>query len=447
MKWLILIFLVSCGNQEPKAIDLADHDGDQILNHLESDYDKYVATYEKLDVVRGVIKHASFKSPVTFSNYSTSAEDVFKLMTGERLSPAKMDYFSEWKILSIDFSNVNIQVSSDINILQIHFEPTKIEPDELVLRNRSFIRSFGKWSSYMKIQLSNEEFQGLLNGSAILELKKSFHKGAFQETESDQTIKDKTQKVYIQKESEVEVLYVSKNIPSEKLYSILGIESATKVDTDLLFFDSPMNGVEQWFEREVEGQKVFILTTNQNLKKSFQQKLRQSKFQLRRENGVPLQSFQVSLEGRSNVYLKIRPHKVIRTFSERIITKKYRLGTSQLEGRCHYFMREISSETSTKTKLEDLIDNSNFYNEPKDSLIFGEQVDDLGTYWEIKYTSDSAATTLALIPRPESTFTITGQYDVACHGYGTQRHNKPSYRTNDENSLSFDIESYVEKIP
>ena len=451
MKWLILIFLVSCGNQVPKAIDLDDSDGDQISNHLESDYEKYVATYEKLGVVRGVIKHASFKTNgVPFSNYSVSIHDTFKLMTGEELSPGKMDYFSEWKNLSIDFSQEQINPTSDLNLIHIHFEPTTIEPDELVLRSGSFSRSFGKWSTYMKIQLTKEEFQGLITGTHILELKKTFHKGPFQEAESDQTIREKSQKVYIHNGSKVEVIYVSKNIPSQKLHSILGIDSTISVNNDLLFFDSLMTGPHQWFEREIAGQKVFILTTIQDLKQSFHQKLQGNKRQLRRENGVPQAPYQLTLNGKSKVFLKIRSNRIMRTFSESSYRKRYRGGSPRHGGDyywyCDYYLRKVATEPTVKTTIEDLFDNLNWEKDQKQDFIYEEQIDEQGVFWEISFITDVPHMTLAVSSRPESTYTVTGQYNVKCDDRGP-KDSTPAYRTNDENSLSFDIESYVEKIP
>ena len=60
MKWLLLILLVSCGKEEmPKAIDLRDADGDQIINAEEINDDVYIADFTPINEINGQLSFAS----------------------------------------------------------------------------------------------------------------------------------------------------------------------------------------------------------------------------------------------------------------------------------------------------------------------------------------------------------------------------------------------------
>lgn len=451
MKWLILLTLISCGkDQVPPALDLADNDGDQIFNQLESDYDKYVANYEGLGIVKGVIKHSAFSSSLNFSNYSELQSDAMKLMIGEDISSEKKEFFSEWNLLNIDFIDQSFQTSTETNLLHLYFESTQALPDELFLREGKIYRSLGMWAPYMQIQLNKSEFNNLMKGKMKLELKKTLPRGKFQEKDSDLSIKEKTRKVYISNRSKTEVIYVSKNISDKKIRSLLGIHSTVEVSNNLLFFNSQEQGAPQWFEREINGEKVFIFSTIHELKKEFHQRMNATNTVLKRENGVPVNHLQLDLKEKSKIYLKLRPQRIMRTFNEYTNSKSHRSGSprhgSDDSWVCHYYMRNIASETQVLTTIADLFDNLNWDLEHKQDFKYLEQIDDRGVFWEITFISNDL-NTLSIAPRPESTFTTTGQYNFACDRNLSPVASSAGHRTNEENSFSLEIESLVEKIP
>lgn len=95
MKWLILLALVSaCGkHQEPKALDYRDSDGDQIQNYQETELDKYVANFESLGSISGVLRFNAEKTiELTFNNEHDLNTKTLDLMTANAERVKLEDY-------------------------------------------------------------------------------------------------------------------------------------------------------------------------------------------------------------------------------------------------------------------------------------------------------------------------------------------------------------------
>jgi hypothetical protein len=444
------MFLFSCGKyQEPRLLDMQDHDGDQIPNHLEDGHAKYIADFEELKVVRGVIKFAgSPQEEIVFSNQHDLNDQSVKLLTGE--TAGKDAFFTEWSDLKLN-SPVTKNLSNGVlNTLHFYFEPTDTPPEELVLIHEKGVRSFGKWSEYMKLQLSQEEFLSVLEGTSKFRLRKKFHQSPYSPQTSDTTIQDKTYRVHINDGEKSKVLYVAKSVSENKLHSILSIPHVTKVTEDNLFFNSQEQGPSQWFQRDLSnGDKVLIWLDIATLKQQFLNQFKTQKLSLARVNGIPQNSLHFENKKGAKIYLRIRAEQTIRSFKEYSDRKKHRTGGGyhghNEEWVCDSYYREISAETNSPVTLNNLFENLIPYEHLISEMQILEQQDEKGFYWEVIFSSVSENITFSLTPQPESTYTTTGQYKIDCHG-STVRGRAASYRTNQEGKLSFEIESFVEKL-
>lgn len=448
MKFLILLMLVACGkHQEPSAIDLRDSDGDQIQNYQESEFDKYVADYDRLEGVSGVIKFLAGKSEeLSFTNQSDLKEDTLKLVVGDDSGQQRDQYFSEWSELRLGLSENKIEVQSDLNWLYITFDPMEVKPNELVLIDGKAEKFLGPWSREMRVQLTKVELEGILSGKKKLALRKKFPKAAFYLNDSEETIRAKTYKVYTFNGKKSKVLYVSKELTLAKLLKHLEISEVTNVTDEDLFFNSKAVSDKKWFLREyANGNKALAYYTEQDLKEVFREKFVQTKVKVERLNGYPTSNLSLANAMNSNVFLIVRPSATIRTFKEYTEVSHHRTGSayhgSDEKWTCTHHKRKIETEVARIPTIEEFVNHLDmgFYVHK-----VSEQLDEKGIFWELMLKANVANLTLSLPGLNPSTFTTTGQHYIDCGYQG--KGSTAATPTNFEGKLSFEIESFVEKL-
>jgi hypothetical protein len=441
---------MACGkHQEPAAVDLKDSDGDQIQNYREGEFEKYIADFETLGSVTGTISFNGNKESIPFSNHTDLKQDTTRLITGESTIEESELYFSEWSELKFKFPEELIESSNNTNILHLHFGPTETEPNELILLEGKTKKKLGKWSAYMKLQLSKEDFNGIMKGKFKLGLVKNFNQAPFFNMLPNESIKTKTIKVHIFDGKKSKVLYVSKELSHEKLLSYLKISHITKVTDESLFFDSMEKSQEQWFQRDfMNGNMAIYYSTVQQLKENFRGKFNQQKIILKRENGKPTNSLDLGNIKAVKVYLKVRPQvQTMRTFSEYTEMSKHISGSRSREFEewtCTHYLRKIEQEKSLGPDLGDFLRNLNIQFEPESELKVVEQIDEQGVFWEILVFSAQPNTKLSFMEREANTYTTTGQHYIDCGYKG--KNSTSANPTNEEGKLSFEVESFVEKI-
>jgi hypothetical protein len=450
MKFFILLMLIACGkHEEPVAVDLRDSDGDQIQNYKEGELEKYIAGFDRLEKISGVIKFTTNKNEeISFSNESDLKKDTLQLVTGDDTSLMRDQFFSEWSELKLALGGKTILAAADLNKVYIEFNATTVKPSELVLVDGKLEKQLGEWSDFMRLRLTKDELNGLLNGKMQLALRKKFPKAQFYLNDSDETIRVKTYKVHTYDGHKSKVLYVSKELPIEKLLGFLKIDKFTEVSDEDLFFDSKDLSGKQWFLREyANGNKAIAFYTLQDLKEEFRNKFARNKVKLERINGTPVSSLNLNNAANSKIYLIIRPRLTKRTFKEYTEVTSHRTGSasqgSDERWSCTHYKRRIETEVETNPAIGDFFFNLNekFSN---DEIKWTEQIDEKGIFWEIMLTTNVANLTFSLQGLNSSTFTTTGEHYVDC-GYQGKR-STAATPTNFEGKLSFEIESFVEKF-
>lgn len=455
MKWpnlLILLSLIACGKHEqPKRLDLRDSDGDQVLNYQESELEKYVANFEPLGKVKGVMRFTLDKIiEVPLSNELNIKDSSLSLAVANKDRVSAENYFSEWSKLRLTKTISLPDLKSEQYQLHLQFEDGSAEPEELLLKTESEIINLGAWSNFLKIQISRENFSSLINGKAFFMLKKKFPKSSLFNEAQAGTIKDKTYRVHYFDGKKSRILYVSNELDFSELLRLMDIK-ARIISEDDLFFNAHIQEKDQWFVRELkDSDKVLVFTNISKLREKFLKNYTYQKKVLSRKNGKAAASIQFKNSEGAKVYLRITSaHFTQRTFVESKERRSHgggggggREGNAESPYKCTHYLRKVKKETVFLSSLENLFQNLG----ESEALLnsdYEEQLGNNGPYWEMKLNQPAVNLIWIFINRPASTFTKTGEYDNSCRrdrsiSYGTS--------TNYEGKFEVVIESFVEKI-
>ena len=444
MKWLILLALVaSCGKQtEPRALDLHDSDGDQIQNYEESEFDKYVANFESLKEVKGVLKVFTDKqNDLSFSNQFDTGTRSLDMITGNENQLQVDEYFSEWSM--IEFKKTDISFTKAQYIVNLEFQSGSDTPHQVILINGNTRANLGVWSKSMELKLSGETLQNLINGTSHLALVKKFERSLAPGQDSNKTIKEKTYRVLYNNDSSSKVFYVSKELSFDRFLEMMKVESATVIDEDMLFFNSQDTSGLKWYVREMlNGDKVIVKMKFDNLRHRFLQRFNYSRTIIGRENGKTNGKINFQNKQGAKVYLNLKSfYKTHRTFVE---TQEIRGGggggrEGNAAGRCTIHRRLVKSDEAQMLNIEEL---ANEIMTPE--TFIQERVEiksnDSGTYWQMKLDTTNPNSLFMFKALPTSSYVSTGEIRSSCDFTGRMQD------TNLEGKLSLEVESYVEKI-
>ena len=447
MKWLILLVLISCGkHEEPTARDIQDSDGDQILNYEESDFDKYIAQYDSLGSIRGKIRFTDGQNfEIPFSNDLDLRKNSFDLMVLKERKIRKEDYFTEWSKLRIESSDLTKLTREEFQVY-LQFETASDGVDEIVLIEKDKSSSLGKWLSELRLSLSRDRLKDLIEGRSFIFLKKNFKKSPLFNTASEETIRNSTYRVHYYDGTSSKILYVAKKLSFREFQEHLGIK-ATEMSADNFFFHTSISLQNQWFSRELSsGDKVLIYTDFETLKETFKNKHHYQKKIVLRENGIPKTSLHLNNKHGAAVYLRIKEfYRTKRDFAESTTERWFGGGGGKEEGstryRCGANFRNITNETTILPELSELFENL----QERPAISFQEVQENMGEegiFWEMKLNSEETNIILTLNQLPSSTYTVTGEFSTNCR----EGKPAPSYSTNTEGKMAFEVESYVEKM-
>lgn len=444
MKWLILLALVaSCGKHtEPRALDLHDSDGDQIQNYEETEFDKYVANVESLKAVRGVLRvYTDKERELSFSNKYDLETHTLDKITGNENQMRPEEYFSEWSKLKYEGPELEfLKTQYDVTL---EFETVSDTPDYVFILTGKEKTELVTWTPVMTMRLSGKTLKDLTNGTAEIVMVKKFKHSLAPGQDSNKTIKEKTYRVYYNDGSSSKVYYVSKDLGFNDFLAMMKVNSAQAVDEDLLFFATQATNAKTWFVREMlNGDKVVVKNTIQELREKFLKRFTYTKTTLGRINGKSNGVLNLQNKEGAKVYLRLRSFfKTNRTFVE---SQEVRGGggggrEGNANGRCTIHRRQIKTDVAQSLTFEE------FAHEIMTPESFVQErvevdSDDKGTYWEMKLDSLNLNSTLMFRPLPANSYVITGEIRSSCDFTGSMQN------TNPEGKLSLEVESYVEKI-
>lgn len=448
MKWLILIILVACGkHEEPKKLDYADSDGDQVLNYEEADYEKYVANFETYGKISGVLRvNIDNVKEIPFSNEVDLNSRTLDLLTANADRINTGDYFEEWSRLNLKEE----KFLKDLKLLyyqaSLYFEQ-KLDPaDEIVLMIDKGSVSLGVWQQNMKITLSKEQLQHLSEKKASLAVKKKFRRSPIFDVDSDNTIQNKTYRVFVNDGETSKILYVSKNLEFEGLLKLLNIKARELVSEDVFFFNTHLPGETEWLYRHFKnGDRVLAFSDMDHLRTHILKHYHYQKKVVSRENGYTAQRLQLSNKPGAKVFLKVRSiQQTMQEFYTTQVRKRHGGGRDVGVWDCTHHLRHVKSGNSQSLHLTYLMEKFPVLAFNGADIL--EQTDNTGIFWELRLNSLSENAEIAILPLKPESYIVTGEYSNSCKDILITRGSYGVHMTNPEGKLSFEVESFVEKI-
>ena len=451
MKWLILIIFISCGkHQSPPAVDLQDLDGDQVLNYQErSNLEKYTANFEPLGPLKGVIKFNHISSmEVAFSNKVDSKHESLKLLIGREDDTTHRQYYSEWSFVELE-QKINLtDLKHAFYTVHLQFETNETRPEEVVLLNAGAKLSIGKWKPNMRVEISAKNLKELMSGKSHLAFLKPFKKTEFHEQSADESIKKKTYRIYHYDGKKSSIYYVSKALSFENFKRLYQVKNSILYEMDHFFFSDSLEAQPQWFERHfASGDKALVYASENLINEHLLKRFHYKKTVISRENGKPGKALHLHDSPEARIFIKLTSFKTQRSFHESQVKRKYRIGNLSREGyefSCLHKLRHVSNEKLVPTSFQDFYDNIEVQN--GDLIQVEEKMHQNHFLWKMKFQSKNGNTSFALRPRDLSTYVITGEYSPTCKDQGKIIQLNDSYEMNTEGKMSFEIESYVEKL-
>ncbi|WPU65775.1 hypothetical protein [Peredibacter starrii] len=449
MRWLIFLLIISCGkHQEPKALDLRDNDGDQIVNANELDGDNYIANVETIGSMKGklLVQHNGILE-VDFNNQTMNASEV---ITASEKKISETKYFSEGSKILME-NAPKLEFKSNLYKVSLQFNETNSHPDEIYFSHDSRKFFVTEWKKFVSFELTSSDLKLIMEGNAHFILTKKYAKKASGfEASEDITVTRKTYRVFLGEESKSRVLYVSKQHEFEELLKDLKIYQSTEIKEDDLFFHAKEISNKTWFYRHFKnGDKALVYSEIQNLSELFKKRFTITKQVVSRENGKTLNELKIDNKNLPQIYLKIRPSRTMRKFRpDQKQTKHSEGGGGGREGNgrswsyCTHFLTLFENLAPEAPLAWEVIGELGLHGK---EFQYQEEYDEKGSYLNIKAATTENEIKLSLPNRPATTFKITGQNTVKCDS-GNKHVISPPVSTNEEAKFSLEIESYVEKL-
>lgn len=442
MKLLILLIVIACGHKEPPPKDVADSDGDHILNYQESELSRYVAETVPFGDVKATLSFKNDTRPVAIelSNNSDQRMNAFKLLTKSASTLKLEDYFSEWSALHL------ITPSAEkISELQYDVAMTVVTEEKagaIVLRDGKGEIVIAPFSPKMRFQLTGEELRSILSGDASLTLRRSGHDHT---SSAETTVRERTYRVFLFDGHVGKIHYVSREIPLEKYMSLLGIHESSDISSFRGFTAKETENL-WWYRSLGENDKVVVYASSNYLSQIHQTYFAKSTQVISRVNGKQSQVLQVRKRPETKFVLKLRGSRTQNSFRE--FTKKWHMGGGhgEISEDCRTLNREISRTQSfpfTRDFLKEIHvqDKEHVFTLQDLSAHITEASDENGIYYELTLDATPDDFTVRIPDRPASTFTMTGAYYTEC--IDITRGGTP---TNEEGQLVLSVESFIEKI-
>jgi hypothetical protein len=349
MKWLILFALIACGHKEPAPV-YQDQDGDSIASPLEAD-SMYIANYHPLPKIEGkllISGHGDNKQlEASFSNETNLLNEGLKVLSFNKLPLVNEQFFSENSSIRLKH-NIREADLASFNFFDVTLITSSDEKFELHLVNEE-----GEEVVSQKMKsLPRAKLYDLLNGSASLKIVKEDVKTV------QQSIQQKTNRVFYYDGTAAKVLYVSKVLTMEQVFDLLKVVNPSEIYSQE-WREADHTG---WWYRDQGANKSIIFGTNSELREKFLPLLPNVIQTLTRAEGLSQTAInlQVSADDSSKSKIRFRIKKnsrVLRNFSNAKKEISRMGGRGDFTHDCAYNERFISSEYSTVPSTQEILAN------------------------------------------------------------------------------------------
>ncbi len=457
MKYLLIALLaISCGKkEEPKALDYSDSDGDQRLNYEEKGLEKHVANVEVLGPVDGVLRiHGDKLIEIGFTNQNPLANRIADFMVQSEDRMMVDGFLDENSRLHLAQKLPSTLIATTTNQIVIRFSTASVQADEILLVTPQTRVVLARWAREAKLNLSTDQLATLIRGEGYLAVRRRPTRGKFFTEDAEQSIREKSYRVYLHDGKTGTAYYISRELPYEDFLRAQGIAPFVVTSEDVFFFSDILVPEEGWFQRELRnGDRIVMRARFDELRARFLSRFTARKLVLERINGVPTSSLELGNDVGAKIYLRVRSgEQVTRRFKEIKEVRTHAQDEGNWEGSggayvdCTHYLRRIEDEQKQTSSLAELMTHLVNGVEFLEKATVSEAVDADGGFWEVKLENLAPQEEIRLASRPEDTFTVTGEYRNNCRGKVRSRRGDARARVNSEGKLSFLVESYVEKL-
>jgi len=323
----ILILVIACGKHEmPEKQDLRDSDGDQISNNLEAEgIDKYIADVTPFKVqaelkIQQGIAAIKIHSLLLENNTNLAAFSKDLMVKHPKKLPID-DYFSEFSVLRIQNKFEPIPVTEEETPIKIQFDNMKgqIKNLSLLLSDKKIF--LGSWEDTIQLKLKKNHLMAILKGEAFLALSKNIKLNSYAEQTQEESIKEKTYRVFMDNGNEVKIYYVSKELSFKDFLKHLKVDMYKMIEDQNLLSKGIQSDLPEWWVKSFNNSdKVVINADLRSLSEHYFLGFKKSGAAINRKNGYSDKLITIKKELEGKALVKIRPIRFKKLFieSERI---------------------------------------------------------------------------------------------------------------------------------
>jgi len=455
MKYFLCLFLFcACGkNEMPKKVDLRDSDGDGTTNHYElTEIERYTAEITPIESVQVEMRiklanSASTEFKINMSNQIDLTKLSRELLVKNSKHLPTDEYFSEWAKIKIDSGKVPALPDQLSFRIDLCFKQLESPPDKILLVTKSGTKELSDWSQTASFLLTKKELEDVLKGEIFFALSRKTKPFESSEESQEQSIKNKTYRVFINNGLSTKIYYVSRDYPFEEFLKAKNILKLQPISLQNLLKGRYLVTTPEWWVNEINGKdKVVVRDDLSSLSQFYLEGLEKNRFSVVRTNGLHLKSAILENSGEALILLKIRAKKQLRTFKLRTEDVYYFRGVGHMK-LCVDSYREILSEDEFGLSEQELRDalmitsNGVQVSLSPSEIEIDSSRDDRGDFFEIALRTVNTTLELKLKDLDHSSFTEVGLYQSSC---GAQRFNK--FLSNSESFLDLSIEAYVDRL-
>jgi hypothetical protein len=308
----------------------------------------------------------------------------------------------------------------------------------------------------MKFKLAKKDLELILKKEAHLAFgKKTMVQNYTDSQPVQQTIREKTYRIFYNDGETAKILYVAKDYSFKNFLSSRGLDQVINMRDINPFQHSQSQNI--WYYRNLpNGDKVLVFTSQDMMFDSFLKSYKRTDFTLQRINGSTANKLSISKNLNSLVQFKIRPTQTKRTFKEFSEKVKHMIGGgregSPSKWTCINYYRAIDTELNIQTSMDDILSQLIFSFNGVTTPLAGVdhsismKEDEFGQYLLITFPNLPASLDVYLQGNPNDTYVPTGQYDLQCDKGEPVRGSISVVPTNVEGYLNLALEAYVEKL-
>lgn len=432
MKWIFLILIIACGHKEPPLPKLQE----PTMANLEKE--GRIFSVKTMPLIAGTIR------------ISTTSKELYSL----NLTNQTNNYLSAIKALTWKHKEESFHDTSHLRFRDTVLINTL--PDERAFKvSLTLDNSSEQLTVYL---IDNETQETIWKGAPGLtqtmnrDQLDSFLKGysslrIFTQDQSWEQIlnwKERYNNLFYYDGENVSIFYIAKDMKLTEVFERLKVSDAVDVsEKDLWSFEGTK---EKWFYNE-QGRNIAIMSlTKDEVRKQYTNSINPQKLIVSRVDGKSSERLIIEHDqstGKS-VLLRIKKsNRVTRNFEEWIEEGVINLGSMGGSGKYRNTFRKVSSEQSTKSSFDELLENLMVTNDNRElpaSLhlkMLRSYVDDYGNQtWELSAEFNSTFA-LAFQNSPSNTWVEVG---LIKNSFGGKKANP----VNSEASWKFDMEAYLQ---